>query len=345
MTRLARLAALLCLLACRAIASEPPRLAVDPAWPKPLPQGWVLGQVSGVAVDAADHVWIIQRPATAPRGHAAPPVIEFDPSGAMLRAWGGPGPGYDWFESEHGITLAPDGFVWLGGNGTQDGQVLKFTQDGAFVLQIGHPARGAASTDPTRLGRPADIAVDVAAHEAYIADGYANRRVIVFDSDTGAFHRLWGAYGQKPADRPTRTDPHAPPPRQFGTPVHCVKLAQDGLVYVCDRANDRIQIFHKDGSFVTEFTVAPGTRGMGSVWDLGLWPDAGQTWLLDADGSNERIHILRRSDGTLLAAFGAPGRAPGQFRWVHNLAIDSKGDVFTTEVGQGMRVQRFVPRE
>jgi DNA-binding beta-propeller fold protein YncE len=334
------------LLAVGAIAAEPPRMQVDPSWPPKLPHGWMLGEVSGVAVDAADNVWIIQRPGSlAPheKKGAAPPVIQFDPAGRVLRAWGGPAQGYDWFESEHGIHIDAKGFVWLGGNGAHDGQLLKFTRDGAFVLQIGHPARGAASNDVTRLGRPADVAVDVAANEVYVADGYANRRIIVFDADTGAYKRHWGAYGGRPADIAQHYDPKAPPPRQFGTPVHCVKLAKDGLVYVCDRQNDRIQVFRKDGGFVAEWRIAADTRGAGSVWDLALWPDAGQTLLFNADGANNQVRILRRADGTLLGAFGRAGRQAGQFHWVHSLAIDSHGNVFTTEVDTAKRVQRFTP--
>jgi DNA-binding beta-propeller fold protein YncE len=334
------------LLSITAAAADPPRMQVDSSWPKPLPHDWVLGEVSGVAVDAADNVWIIQRPRGVRPGKAhvpAPPVIEFDPAGNVLRAWGGPGKGYDWFQSEHGITIDPKGFVWVGGNGAADAQVLKFTQQGAFVLQIGHPANGAASNDVTRLGRPAGVAVDDAAHEVYIADGYGNRRIIVFDSETGAYKRHWGAYGGRPADTAQRYDPHAPLPRQFGRPVHCVRLAKDGLVYVCDRQNDRIQVFQKDGRFVTEYRVAPETTGLGSVWDLGLWPDPGQTLLFNGDGRNEQVRILRRSDGTIVGAFGRPGRGAGEFHWVHSLAIDSHGDVFTTEVDGGNRVQRFVP--
>ena len=332
------------LTAC-AMAAEPPRMRVDPFWPKPLPLNWSLGQVSGVAVDAADNVWIIQRPAsvTHHQQRAAPPVIQFDPSGNVSRAWGGPGAGYDWFQSEHGIYIDPKGFVWLGGNGANDGQILKFTQDGVFVSQIGHPAHGAASNDVTRLGRPADIAVDPAANEVYVADGYGNRRIIVFDADTGAYKRHWGAYGSRPIDTAQRYDPMAPPPRQFGTPVHCVKLAKDGLVYVCDRRNDRVQVFHKDGEFVAEWRIVPGTLGLGSVWDLALWPDAGQSLLFNADGENGQIRILRRADGTLLGAFGRAGRRAGQFHWVHSVAIDSRGNVFTTEVDNARRVQRFIP--
>ena len=343
------------LLAAGAAAADPPRMQVDPFWPKQLPHNWILGQVSGVAVDTADNVWIIQRPGTLtpdekgaalspPRSTCcvpAPPVIEFDPAGNVIRAWGGPG--YDWFASEHGIYIDPKGFVWLGGNGPDDGQVLKFTQDGRFVLQIGRPARGAASNDTTRLGRPADIAVDAAAHEVYIADGYANHRVIVFDSDNGTYKRHWGAYGGRPSDIAHRYQPGAPPPRQFGTPVHCVKIARDGLVYVCDRQNDRIQVFHKDGSFVTEWRIAPRTLGSGSVWDLALSPDADQSLLFNADGTNNEVRILRRADGRVLTAFGHSGRQAGQFHWVHNIAVDSHGNVFTTEVDTAKRVQRFTP--
>jgi len=338
-------------------AAEVPHMQVDPFWPKPLPHNWILGQVSGVAVDAGDNVWIIQRPGSLsadekgavlhpPRSLCcvpAPPVIQFDPAGNVVRAWGGPGKGYHWFESEHGVYVDPNGFVWVGGNGASDAQVLKFTADGQMRLQIGHPARGAASNDVTRLGRPADIAVDPVAREVFIADGYGNRRIIVFDSETGTYKRHWGAYGGRPEDRAQHYAANGTAPRQFGTPVHCVKLARDGLVYVCDRQNDRVQVFHRDGSFVTEWRIAPQTLGMGSVWDLALWPDAGQSLLFNADGENNQVRILRRGDGGMLGAFGHSGRQAGQFHWVHNIAIDSHGNVFTTEVDTGKRVQRFTP--
>ncbi len=338
--RLALLLAAWLLMLDAARAAEPPVLRVDPAWPRPLPHGWVLGEVAGVAVDAADNVWIIQRPDRR-GGHAAPPVIQFDPAGNLLRAWGGPGPGYDWFQSEHGVHVDAQGFVWLGGNGAHDGQVLKFTPDGKFLLQIGRPAIGAASNDTTRLGRPADVAVDTAAHEVFIADGYANRRIIVFDSLTGAYRRHWGAYGGRPQDIGGREQGAAP--RQFGTPVHCVKLARDGLLYVCDRQNDRIQVFQKNGNFVTEWRIAPETRGMGSIWDLAFSADADQSLLFGADGTAALVRVLRRADGTVLGAFGHDGREPGAFHWLHSIAADSHGIVFTTEVDAGRRVQRFVP--
>lgn len=328
------------------VAAKVPDFRLDPAWPKPLPHHWVLGEVSGIAVDAADNVWVVQRPIVRrPGGTArpAPPVIELDPAGNVVRAWGGPGKGYDWVGSVHGIFVDTKAYVWLAGNGPDDGQVLKFTRDGKFVLQIGHPGRGAGSGNAARLGRPTDLAVDMAANEVYVSDGYANRRVIVFDATTGAFKRAWGAYGHRPLDVGERYDPRKPLPGQFGRPVHCVVLAADRLLYVCDRTNDRIQVFRKNGTFVSEFRVAPATRGMGSVWDLALWPDAGQTLLFDADGQNERVHVLRRLDGAEAGSFGRGGRKPGEFDWVHSVAIDSHGDLFTTEAHRRGRVQRFVP--
>jgi len=326
-----------------AFADESPIFKVDSHWPAPLPHGWVLGEVSGIAVDAQDNVWIVQRSSDHKVPHSAPPVIEFDPSGRFLRAWGGPGRGYDWFASEHGIHVDPQGNIWLSGNGRSDAQVLKFTPEGSFLLQIGHPAQGAASNDVTRLGRPTDVAIDPTANEIYVADGYGDRRVIVFDATTGAYKRHWGAYGGTPSDAAQHYDPTSPPPRQFGRPVHCVKRAHDGLIYVCDRQNDRVQVFRPDGHFITEWRVSPQTVGMGSVWDLAFSPDASQHLIFVADGSNEMVHILRRSDGAQIGSFGQPGHHPGQFHWLHTLAIDSQGHVFTTEVDGANRVQRFTP--
>lgn len=334
------------LLAAPAHAAAPPSLAVDPSWPQPLPHDWRLGEVSGIATDARDHVWIIQRP-VADAAQAAPPVIEFDPEGRVVQAWGGPwhgtGPHYDWFASEHGITVDPAGFIWVGGNGATDGQILKFTRDGGFVLQIGRPGTRTDSSDTTRLARPTETRIDPAANEVYVADGYANHRVIVFDASTGAYRRHWGAYGLPPADGHLGYDPKAPPARQFANPVHCVALAADGLVYVCDRKNDRVQVFRHDGSFVAEWRIRPETRGLGSVWDLALSADAAQRYLYNADGSNNEVRILRRSDGAVLGSFGRPGRQPGQFHWVHDITVDSHGNVFTGEVDGGNRVQKFVP--
>jgi DNA-binding beta-propeller fold protein YncE len=214
------------------------------------------------------------------------------------------------------------------------------------VLQIGHEGPSKGSNDTTRLGRPADTNVDPATNEIFVADGYGNHRVIVFDADTGAYKRHWGAYGRPPTDdKLPPYDPAAAVTQQFGNPVHCVKLAKDGLVYVCDRINNRIQVFHKDGSFVTEWFYVKATRGNGGVWDLAIWPDPQQSFLFNADGENNEVRILKRADGLVLGAFGRSGRQAGQFHWVHNLAIDSKGDIYTTEVDNGKRVQKFHPTE
>ncbi len=342
--------------AATASAADPPRFQVDPFWPKPLPNNWILGQVSGVAVDAQDHVWIIQRPGsltTDEKGAAlnpplskccvpAPPVIEFDPAGAVVQAWGGPGDGYDWPSNEHGIYIDPKGFVWIAGNGEKDGMILKFTRAGKFVMQIGHAGSSKGSNDTTQLGRPADTWLDPEANEIYVADGYGNHRIIVFDADTGAYKRHWGAYGNKPTDEKLPPyDPKAPPSPQFANPVHCVKLSKDGLVYVCDRTNDRIQVFRKDGTFVAEYFYLKQTLFAGSVWDIYLWPDRQQTFLFNTDGSNNEVRTILRSDGEVLGAFGRSGRNAGEFHWVHNLAVDSKGNMFTTEVDTGKRVQKF----
>jgi DNA-binding beta-propeller fold protein YncE len=216
-------------------------------------------------------------------------------------------------------------------------------------MQIGRSAPRTDDADTSQLAKPADIWVDEAANEVYIADGYGNHRVIVFDATSGAFKRLWGAYGMPPAEgipvieptKPSGYDPNAPVSTDFGNPVHCVKIAHDGLVYVCDRINDRIQVFHKDGSFVREFIYLKNTRGAGSTWDVALWPDPAQTYFLNADGTNNQIRILRRADGAIVGSFGRSGRQAGQFHWVHSIAIDSKGNVYAGEVDNGKRVQKF----
>jgi DNA-binding beta-propeller fold protein YncE len=260
----------------------------------------------------------------------------------VIRSWGGPGQGYEWPKSEHGIFIDDNDFVWLAGNGKQDGQLLKFTMEGKLVLQIGHagPIRG--SNDTTALGSPADVAVDVAAHEVYAADGYTNRRVVVFDSETGAYKRHWGAYGNTPSDDKTPPyDPARPPSQQFGNPVHCIRLAKDGLVHVCDRTNDRLQIFRRDGTFVAEHMFEKGTRGTGSVYDLVFSPDPAQRFVYMIDGMNGEIRVLSHAGYAVLARFGRPGRQAGEFTALHNIAVDHQGNIFTAEVNTGQRVQKF----
>lgn len=342
--------------------TEAPAFRVDANWPKPLPNRWILGQVSGIATDSADHVWILQRPGSLTedeRGAAlnpphsscclpAPPVLEFDAAGTLLRSWGGPGAGYDWPGNEHGLYVDAKGFVWVTGNGNNDGQILKFTPDGKFVLQIGKVGPQTGSADTTRLGRAAGVEVDIDAREVYVADGYHNNRVIVFDSDTGAYKRHWGAYGKPPIAVPAQPDGRrtAPPTAAqlatFGSPVHCVRVARDGLVYVCDRLNNRVQVFRKDGGFVKEFNVEPATAGNGSVWDLVLSRDPQQRWLHMADGRNNQILTLLRETGAVVGSTGRPGRYAGELHWVHDLAVDSQGNLYAGEVDTGKRAQKFV---
>jgi DNA-binding beta-propeller fold protein YncE len=326
-----------------------PRFEVDPTWPRPLPNRWLMGQGAGVAVDRRDHIWVIQRPRTlteAERGAAltpprsvccvpAPPVMEFDAEGLLIQAWGGPEGGHPWPDSEHGIHVDHRDQVWIAGNGPRDGQILKFSRDGKLLMKIGERGVVGDDRDTHHLNRPANMVVDPATNELFVADGYGNHRIIVFDADTGAYKRHWGAHGRPPGDRSVKP---------LGTPVHCVRLARDGLLYVCDRQHNRIQVFRKDGTFVREFVVAPDTRGNGSTWDVDLSPDPPQTHLYSADGENNQVWIILRDSGRILGTFGRSGRSAGQFHWVHSLAVDSKGNIYTTEVDTGKRAQKFVPR-
>jgi sugar lactone lactonase YvrE len=355
-----RIIALAILAVCAAIplarADPVPRFEVDAAWPRPLPNQWILGEIGGLAVDSRDHIWVYQRPrsltdeergaavepATSKCCKPAPPVLEFDAEGNLLNAWGGPGEGYEWPEREHGIFVDAQDHVWIAGNGKSDAHVLEFTREGRFLQQFGRSGRTSGSNSKTDFGRPALAIVDPAENELYVADGYGNRRVIVLDAKTGAYKRHWGAYGNAPDDTDLgKYDPLAARAQQFRTPVHCVRIAHDGLVYVCDRVNNRIQVFRKDGTFVTEHVLEPTTRFVGSVWDVALSQDAGQKYLYVADGTNNEIHILLRATGERLAAFGRQGRQAGQFHWVHAIGIDSQGNVYTGEVDTGKRVQKF----
>ena len=343
---------------------QAPRFEVDPLWPKPLPNHWVVGMAVGVSVDAQDHIWIVHRtntfepmeiystakPPAAECCVPAPPVLEFDEEGNLMGHWGGPGAGYDWPDSNHGIFVDYKGNVWIGGNSRgkapapfHDNQVLKFTQDGKFLMQIGHPTMSQGSNDTENLKGAAKMFLDKATNELYVADGYGNHRVIVYDAETGKYKRHWGAYGHKPDDTNLGPyNPDAPPAQQFRNPVHCAELANDGLLYVCDRANDRIQVFKKDGTFVKEAIIAPRTLGDGSAWDIAFSKDPEQKYIFLADGSNEKVYIMLRDTLEILTSFGDGGRQPGQFYAVHSIATDSKGNIFTTETYRGQRVQKFV---
>ncbi len=360
-----------------AAAVQAPRFEVDPMWPKPLPNHWVIGATIGVAVDANDHVWIIHRqgsleakeqyatmkPVASECCAAAPPILEFNQAGDLIGHWGGTsGEGYEWPSSNHGIDVDHKGNVWIGGNGrgaqpaalaadesrmgagaVHDSFVLKFTQSGKFLMQIGRPNQGKGSNDPDNLKLPAKTLVDPKTNELYVADGYGNRRVIVYDADTGKYKRHWGAYGSKPDDTQLPPyNPNDPPAKQFRTPVHAVALSNDGFVYACDRTNDRIQVFKTDGTYVKEQFIAKNTLGDGSTFDVALSRDPKQKYLYIADGSNMKIHVLQRDTLEILTTFGDGGRQPGQFYAVHSIATDSKGNIFTTETYRGQRVQRFV---
>ena len=345
--------------ATEAQAVNAPRFEVDPYWPKPLPNHWVIGSAIGVGVDSRDHVFIIHRgdstlnqrtevgaDAIPPVGEccrSAPPILEFDPAGNLVKAWGGPGDGYEWPISNHGIAVDNKDNVWIGGNGVGDSHILKFTHDGKFLLQIGTPKQQVDSKSLDHFGRVAKISFDAAANEAFVADGYGNRRVAVIDMTTGKIKRIWGAYGNVPSDSNIgRYQPGAPLAQQFRTPVHCAEPSNDGLLYVCDRPNDRIQVFRKDGSFVKEKQIAPLTRGDGSVWDIAFSRDRQQQYIYLADGKNERVYVMDRQTLEIITQFGDGGRQPGQFFAVHSIATDSKGNIFTTETYEGKRLQKFV---
>jgi DNA-binding beta-propeller fold protein YncE len=388
---------------------DKPKYSVDPSWPRALPHQWQIGQVPGIAVDKHDNVWIVQRPRTLtsdergasefepgtppaldgaqrPQGAIsdcclpAPSVMQFDPKGKLLRAWGGPvDPGKcvetgndattcQWPNTEHGIYVDHKMNVWLGGQAGR--AVLKFSADGDFLLQIGRrepPVRESNRTDggvngTPLLAQPADLEVDPETNELYIADGYTNLRVIVVDADTGMYKRHWGAYGQNPVDD-SAFGPYIKnqaPARHFRNPVHAVRITKDGLVYVADRVNNRIQVFKKNQvggpcpggamspgqcGFVGEFFVETDTLGPGSTWDIDVSPDRHQKYLFNADGSNNYVWTLMRKTGHILDRFGRNGRNAGQFHWVHNLAVDSKGNIYTAEVDTGKRVQKFTPRD
>ena len=301
---------------------QAPYFEVDPFWPQPLPNKWILGSTIGVAVDDRDHVYIVHRNddgnfATQEIGidngiaeccTAAPPILEFDPSGSLVNAWGGPGDGYTWPASNHGIEIASNGDVWIGGNGGGDSHVLVFTKEGQFLREIGLPGEPTDSNSTEHFSRVAEIAIDSGANEAYFADGYGNKRVAVVDAATGAFKRYWGAYGNRPSDDRVTYTPGEPLPQQFVGPVHCAEPSNDGLIYVCDRGADRIQVFRPDGTFVKEAQIAAETVGAGATWDIAFSQDDQQEFIYVADGSNMKVHVVDRDSLEVLYVLGEGGR-------------------------------------
>jgi DNA-binding beta-propeller fold protein YncE len=355
-----------------------PVFEVDTAWPLKLPYNWIMGHVPSVAVDSRDHVLILSRPNTlAPedRARSAPPVVELDATGKFVNAWGGPGiPGFDWPDSEHGIAIDYKNNVWVGGSAPvapslrklNDDMLLKFTFQGNFLFQIGGRDKSPTSQVPPVIGgnrdtkslhQPTDVFVYPKTNEAFVSDGYGNRRVIVFDADTGAFKRLWGAFGNEPIDvlpAPAATaasggrgaapklDTDGPGSPQFGSTVHGVKVSTDGLVYVADRSNRRVQVFTPEGKFVTQMFLNRAGPSGASAAGVAFSPDAAQRFLYVADYGNSHIAVVERKTLRILYQFGQRSARPGDFQGLHNMAVDSKGNIYTGEVAPGARAQRFI---
>ena len=338
-----------------------PAFLVDPLWPKPLPNHWITGNTIGVDVDDRDHIFTVHRNTENMFGGRteiglalgvaecctpAPPILEYDIEGNLINAWGGPveGAPYQWPESNHGIEVAANGDVWIGGNGGPDSHVRVFTRDGEYIRTVGVPGEEFDSNSTTAFGRVAEIAIDEDAGEAYFADGYVNKRVAVVDVATGAFKRYWGAYGSTDIDDDADDTytPGQPGPDVFRGPVHCAEPSNDGLIYVCDRGADRVQIFRPDGTFVSEHIYYPATLAQGSTWDIAFSPDEDQEFIYLADGQNFKISIIDRASMEVLYTFGDGGRQPGLFYAPHSIATDSEGNIYTTETYEGKRVQKFL---
>jgi hypothetical protein len=361
--------------------AQVPTFKVDTAWPK-VPKQWVLGLVSGVGVDSKDHIWVLHRPRTVnpeDKAKAAPPVLEFDVDGNFIQAWGGPGPGYEWPETEHGIAFDSKDNAWIAGSGRTDGQLLKFTRDGKLLLQIGRSGQSTGNTDRANVRGAADITYYAKTNEIFVADGYNNRRIIVFDADNGAFKRMWGAFGNVP------TDPPAPPAgsRGNGLPppdsstegagadqfnlVHSARISNDGLLYVADRANKRVQIFTPDGKYVKQVFITrakpapsadsrtvsgqPASKLADGLANAGMTasrtafsPDKEQRFLYVVDRIRQQIAILDRQSLEIVGYVGdGIGNAPGAFYILHDVAADSKGNLYTAEVNNdgNRRAQKF----
>lgn len=341
-----------------------PVFQVDPTWPK-LPDGWVMGIVSSVAVDRRDHVWILHRPQTVEeslKNRAAPPVLQFDADGRFVSAWGGEAQGFDWPDQPHGISIDYKDNVWItGANYTltptlsSDDMLLKFTSQGKLLLQIGGRTRNRGNADTKNVNRSSDVFVYPKTNEVFVADGYGNRRVLVLHADTGAFKRMWGAFGNAPEDGPqglgsnsappapkvTKLDTDGPGSPQFINPLHAIKISNDDLLYVADRGSRRIQVFTPDGKYVTQAFINRAGPSGHSAAGIAFSADPQQQFLYVADYGNSRAVVLNRKTLEVLYQFGSKGAEPGDFRSPHHLATDSKGNLYTAEVSPGNRAQKF----
>ena len=340
---------------------KPPTFQVDPSWPV-VPNNWVLGEVSSIAVDGRDHIWVLHRPRSIPadkRANAAPPVLEFDTSGKLLGSWGGDGEGFDWPEREHGITVDAKGFVWISGNGgwpkptgagSGDDMILKFTPQGKLVFQIGKRGQSTGNADMTNVHQPADAFVHTPTNELYVADGYGNQRVVVFDAGSGKFKRTWGAFGNMPpaamapnpaTPQPNQGGPDGPP--QFGL-VHAVKVSTDGVVYVADRTNNRIQTFTTMGKFLKQVRLAQQGTVTPVPAGFAFSQDKPQRFLYVVDSGPMQVAVFDRQSLTQIGTIGMRGPNPGDFDIVHHMAADSKGNLYTAEIVTNRRAQKFVLR-
>jgi len=336
-----------------------PQFKVDASWPT-IPNNWVLGEVTSISVDRNDNIWVLHVPQSIPedqRANAAPPVLEFDQAGKLLRSWGGPAEGKEWLGREHGIFVDTNDFIWIGGRagwpretspGNSDDMIMKFTMDGDLVLTIGHRGQSKGNLDTENVHQATDSFVDTDAHEVYAADGYGNNRVIVFDSDTGQFKRMWGAFGNPPpatfepnvATPQPQTTPEGPP--DFGLP-HAIKVSRDGVVYVADRINNRIQMFTRDGMFLRQVRVTnEGSDVVPVPAGFAFSPDPDQQYLYVVDSGPMRVVIFDRKAMTQIGVVGMRGKEPGEFDIVHHMAVDSKGNLYTAEIVNNRRAQRFV---
>ena len=338
---------------------RPPAFQVEPTWPM-IPNNWVLGEVTSISVDAKDNIWVLHRPRSIPeaqRANAAPPVLEFDTAGKLLSSWGGPADGYDWPEREHGIHVDAKGFVWISGNGSWprpsavgngDDMILKFTMAGKLVMQIGHRGQSKGNTDTKNVHEPADTFVDTRANELYVADGYGDQRVVVFDAETGKFKRMWGAYGNTP---PAAMAPNPPVPAanqvdaendpQFGL-VHAVKVSNDGIVYVADRTHNRIQTFTTAGKYLRQVRIAAANNVTPVPAGFAFSPDEKQQFLYVVDSGPMQVAIFDRATLTQIGTIGSRGPLPGQMDIVHHMAADSKGNLYVAEIVTNRRAQKFV---
>lgn len=360
----AGLAAWVTVAGAQSAAGQVPHLEPDPLWSEALPNRWVTGAVGGLAVDRHDNLWVFHRPATIPDGEKAasfnppraeccipaPSVLQFGPDGTFIRAWGGPGQGYEWFSIEHGIYVDDDDNVWLSGSAKDDNQILKFSSTGQFLMQIGHKGKNRGSHDTENVGGPASLTIHRRTNELFVADGYFNHRVVVFDARTGAYKRHWGAYGKPPRDDyafPARAQLiQGPPPEQFHNPVHGVLISNDDIVYVADRTNNRLQVFRLDGTFLREVFIARNTlQNEGTVHNFGFSHDQAQRFLYVVDGSNKVIRVLNRQTLEEVSRVGGhAGHNAREFFHAHSFATDSKGNVFIGEVNDGMRYYRYAFR-